>query len=199
MIESLEIHNFTCFDKLKIDFDLGVNIFIGDNGTGKTHILKLLYSVIASKAKLKDGDNLYLHHIPFNNEIIQNFMAHWKDLLRKSILMENQSNIIKLEFKISEKKSFCVSFDVLKSRGSGNIVECNLNGVYIPAKDMLANAPYFLSLYEDYKIHFEKVYRDILLKANSAPSEKLNNKQKSLIFIKNRALKYNFLGKKCQS
>ena len=41
MIEKIEIKNFTAFDELKIDFVPGVNLFIGENGTGKTHILKL--------------------------------------------------------------------------------------------------------------------------------------------------------------
>ncbi len=37
--------------------------------------------------------------------------------------------------------------------------------VYIPVKEMLANAPGFLSLYKSRYIHFEEIYADILIKA----------------------------------
>jgi len=37
--------------------------------------------------------------------------------------------------------------------------------VYIPVKEMLANAPGFISLYNAHDIHFEEVYADIIYKA----------------------------------
>lgn len=43
-IRHLELENVTVFDKIEIAFDEGINIFIGENGTGKTHILKILYA-----------------------------------------------------------------------------------------------------------------------------------------------------------
>lgn len=43
-INRLEIKNFTVFDDIEMDFSSGVNIFIGENGTGKTHLLKCIYA-----------------------------------------------------------------------------------------------------------------------------------------------------------
>ena len=42
-------------------------------------------------------------------------------------------------------------------------------GIYVPAKEMLANAPGFLSLYAAREVHFEEVYRDILRRAYLPP------------------------------
>ncbi|MEK7257758.1 MAG: AAA family ATPase, partial [Bacteroidota bacterium] len=42
-IKRLELENFTCFGKVGMDFSPGINVFIGENGTGKTHLLKVLY------------------------------------------------------------------------------------------------------------------------------------------------------------
>ena len=161
MIESIHIENFTCFEDLKIDFVDGVNIFIGDNGTGKTHILKWLYSVIVSKTKLNNSKNYQLSYKPFENEVIKIFKVYGDDLLRKSKTKKNQSKIIKGSIKISGVEPFIHEFDTSTYKGKGNIIPCNINGVYIPAKDMLANAPYFLSTFDKYDIHFEKVYSDI--------------------------------------
>ncbi|WP_406546605.1 AAA family ATPase [Succinimonas sp.] len=44
IIKRIKLENFTVFTNVKIDFDHGINIFIGENGTGKTHLLKVLYS-----------------------------------------------------------------------------------------------------------------------------------------------------------
>ena len=43
-ITQIKLENFTVFKNAEINFDKGINIFIGENGTGKTHIMKLLYS-----------------------------------------------------------------------------------------------------------------------------------------------------------
>ena len=44
-IESIKLENFTVFENIECEFVPGINIFIGENGTGKTHILKALYAL----------------------------------------------------------------------------------------------------------------------------------------------------------
>ena len=44
-----------------------------------------------------------------------------------------------------------------------------VSSVYIPVKEMLANAPGFRSLYAERSIHFEEIYRDILDRAYLPP------------------------------
>jgi ABC-type transport system involved in cytochrome c biogenesis ATPase subunit len=43
MIAGVEIDNFTAFGSLQLSLSPRVNIFIGSNGTGKTHLLKAIY------------------------------------------------------------------------------------------------------------------------------------------------------------
>ena len=52
-----------------------------------------------------------------------------------------------------------------KTRRSRTWIEEPLESVYIPVKEMLANAPGFRSLYAAREIHFEEVYADILDRA----------------------------------
>ena len=40
----IKMLNFTVFDKLELELSKGINVFVGVNGTGKTHIMKVLYS-----------------------------------------------------------------------------------------------------------------------------------------------------------
>lgn len=43
MIQKLQLRNFTAFRQADLTFSSGLNVFIGENGTGKTHLLKLGY------------------------------------------------------------------------------------------------------------------------------------------------------------
>ena len=43
-IGKLSLKNVTVFDELSLSFSPGINVFIGPNGVGKTHVLKILYS-----------------------------------------------------------------------------------------------------------------------------------------------------------
>lgn len=45
MISQLHLHRFTAFDELSIDFSPKINIIIGENGTGKTQLLKAAYAL----------------------------------------------------------------------------------------------------------------------------------------------------------
>ena len=43
MLKSLQLRNFTVFPSAHFDFSPGINAFVGENGTGKTHLLKVAY------------------------------------------------------------------------------------------------------------------------------------------------------------
>lgn len=53
MINQLQLKNFTAFTELAIDFSPRINIIIGENGTGKTQLLKAARS--ASRAHCIQG------------------------------------------------------------------------------------------------------------------------------------------------
>ena len=50
MIHSLTARNFTVLPENTLNFSAGINVIFGENGTGKTHLLKLLYALSAGDA-----------------------------------------------------------------------------------------------------------------------------------------------------
>ena len=63
MIDRLELNNFTAFNALALDFSPKINVIIGENGTGKTHLLKAAYGLCAGAPLFKNkpdtsGDEL---------------------------------------------------------------------------------------------------------------------------------------------
>lgn len=43
-ITRLKLERFTAFESLDVGFSPNVNIFLGTNGTGKTHLMKVVYA-----------------------------------------------------------------------------------------------------------------------------------------------------------
>src|SRR4051812_18390748 len=50
MLQSLHLTNFTVFPDADLKFGKNLNIFVGENGAGKTHILKAAYSILSVMA-----------------------------------------------------------------------------------------------------------------------------------------------------
>lgn len=63
LLKRLEAENFTVFKDLKVDFSNGINIFIGENGTGKTHLMKILYAATQAAR----------HDVSFTNKLVRLF------------------------------------------------------------------------------------------------------------------------------
>ena len=47
-VDSLTLKDFTVFSDANFEFSPGLNVLIGANGTGKSHVLKVLYSITRS-------------------------------------------------------------------------------------------------------------------------------------------------------
>jgi energy-coupling factor transporter ATP-binding protein EcfA2 len=71
MIDQLHLERFTAFDDLTIDFSPKINIIIGENGTGKTQLLKAVYAMCSAEANdLSDADALH----KLTNKFVRLFM-----------------------------------------------------------------------------------------------------------------------------
>ena len=40
----VRLKNFTAFDELDLELSPGINVLVGANGTGKTHLMKVCYA-----------------------------------------------------------------------------------------------------------------------------------------------------------
>ena len=74
-VKKLEVKNFTCFKDLKFDFE-NINVIIGENGVGKTHLLKLLFTHLkaisdienySSELQEKIEDTFFIENIKILN------------------------------------------------------------------------------------------------------------------------------------
>lgn len=164
-IEKLSVVNFTAFENLRLDFHPGMNVLIGDNGTGKTHLMKLLYSLCSvttpsGKSGKKVMDKLVSVFLPSGNQAQR--------------LINRQPGRRSCEIAaVRDGVELSVRFNSLwKETGQEEItglepwLSRHIESVYIPVKEMLANAPGFTALYDRLELHFEEVYKDIVALAS---------------------------------
>ncbi|MGB9498708.1 MAG: AAA family ATPase [Dissulfuribacterales bacterium] len=176
MIERIEIKDFTVFDELKTDFVPGVNLFIGANGTGKTHLLKLMYTFQSS------GISSGLYKDPSNKlvTVFRPYKLSVKRLIRRGKGFKKEASCsmikdgVKLLCTITEKGAD-INADIQYIKPD--------KAVYIPVKEMLANAPGFRSLYKERHVHFGEVYLDIIDKAFLPPLKNIQKGQQDILKI----------------
>ena len=73
----IRLERFTAFEHLDLNLSPGINVFIGANGTGKTHLLKVAYSacdfnVIESEIIMPERhfrEKLTRVFLPYRNDI----------------------------------------------------------------------------------------------------------------------------------
>jgi len=160
-LTGLSVKNFTAFSELELEFCPGVNVFIGANSTGKTHLLRLMYSAF-------DVDQWTF---TWQQKLAEVFLPYKGEIGR---LVRRGKSAAELELRtIHLKTGVSISRDqehpMISRPAESPWYDRRVNCVYIPAKEMLANAPGFLSLHAQREIHFEGVYVDILLRAYAPP------------------------------
>lgn len=157
MIEQLKIQKFTAFSDITLDFCPGINVFVGDNGTGKTHIIKLLYSILSAlRGGVRISDKIAKVFLPKEMRIGRLVKRKNKSTSAAINLLYNGKNLA-LSFSNHTKDNLEITNNINPSEIG--------ESVYIPVKEMLSNAPGFRSLYNAREIHFEEVYADIVDKA----------------------------------
>ena len=163
MINRLELKNFTAFDELTMDFSPGVNLIIGENGTGKTHILKLLYAILSSlKEDKKISEKLISMFLPKDDRIGRLVRRKKGSSECKVKVAGNHQNYCSFRFSNHTKKE--MSIPSMKW-----MLDDIQSTVFIPVKEMLSHSPGFLSLYREREIHFDETYPDIISKALCLP------------------------------
>ncbi len=166
MLKKIKFQKFTAFEKLDMEVSPGVNILIGENGTGKTHILKGAYAACdVAKREGNFAEKINNVFYPYDKQI-------GRLVKRSSVSSRGSLAVVR---KTRDGKNLTLRLSISnhttkpeKARVSGSPRLWNENPIesaYIPVKDMMANAPGFRSLYEDREIHFEEIYADIVRKA----------------------------------
>lgn len=150
-ISNIKIKNFTVFDDIDIDFSSKMNVIIGDNGTGKTHLIKLMNMLV--RPEFQKESNII--HDYFKNIAKKDFLKCYNN--------EHSFAFIQLEYNNSFIEYTLCDTSTNYKINLENAIE--LNNVFIPAKELLTHSKGFLSIYDERYIPFDKAYKDLFSKS----------------------------------
>ena len=167
MISRLELINFTAFGHLNIEFSPKINIIIGENGTGKTHLLKAAYAMGIGQHLLSsdpeiDSDDLTTR---LTTEFIQIFLPlderlgklHHHGATENAVLVADHPLDGTLSVSLhNNSRNIAIRERPHHSSRTGE-------PVFIPTKEVLSFMKGFTSLYEKYELSFDKTYQDLCI------------------------------------
>lgn len=163
-IHELGIENFTLFSEFtRLTLSPQLNIFIGENSTGKTHLLKLAYSILAATVKAgqkvegKLEDNRLAQAIA--DKLIHVFRAEQLNHLVRDPQKECQIGANFSHFHHDMSFHIAPHGENLEISHAPD-AKLTVKPIFLPTHDLLMIYPNFVSVYENYYLEFEETWRD---------------------------------------
>lgn len=165
MLRSLELANFTVFEHADLRFSRHLNVLIGDNGTGKTHLLKLPYSVMTATTEVgvfavgrptkailqrRIADKLVAVMRPESLGRLARRRGRRRTAVRLGFA--DPADDVRFSFAAQSKSEVVV--EAPPSRWLGQAP------AFLPTRELLSIYPGFAALYDGHHVEFEETWRD---------------------------------------
>ena len=158
-LTAVKLEKFTAFENLEVQFSPGINVLVGANGTGKTHLMKVAYAACdITRTNQNFAEKLGQVFLPSENALGRLVKRQRGKAACRVKVTRDKLNIL-ASFHSHAKTP---STKVVQLRGIRKWNSQPIKSVYIPVKEMLANAPGFQASYAARELHFEAIYNDIL-------------------------------------
>lgn len=160
-ITSLTIHDFTAFHSAELHFSKGINVLIGENATGKTHLLKIIYALV--KSLLGEKNTL---PFPALSTIFrpEQSVAELIRAAKKEQSNKRSTIILNNGYTLEIANDGTVTFSI---HAKGTLIDRPV--LFIPSREILSIYPGFLSAYQLREIPYDETYFDLALALNAAP------------------------------
>jgi energy-coupling factor transporter ATP-binding protein EcfA2 len=179
-LRSLHAAGFTVFEDETFEFSDGLNVIIGENGTGKTHLLKLAYAATKALYPEKAGRPLVDEELPVtvSRKLDNVFLPDQLGRLCRRTGPGRSSAQVELEFGKpngdSEKSVFSLSSEkkLVAVTGRPKQLPNSPEGgpIYLPPREVISLVPEFVEDYRKTKIRFEETYFDLALNLLGSPT-----------------------------
>lgn len=169
MLESFTLENCGPLQSLQWQPCPGFNVVIGENDTGKTLLLKALYTAVRSVEEYGRGSDSRTYRQVLDNKLT------WAFQLKKigDLVSKGEGHKLRLEANIDGRKIF-FSFGQSAEKGVGEALEPEssreANSIYLPAKEVLSLEAIIRQSREiDKQFGFDDTYYDLVQAVNKPP------------------------------
>lgn len=167
MLTNLSIKNLTVFPDADLQFSKQLNVIVGENGTGKTHLLKIAYSSLATsweegRRPTSSPPTKTVMQTRLADKLVNVFRPESLGRLARRKQGRERCDI-KLKF---TNRDFDFSFSFATNSRTEVLLEevpeqwLDAASVYLPTRELLTIFPNFVSVYEGHYLEFEETWRD---------------------------------------
>lgn len=154
------------FEDAKIDWSKNINIICGENNTGKTTLLKVMYSVLKPLGKdYQEAATKDMEEKIFVSKLQGVFRP---DNMKIGRLVSRKQGSNRTDFTVilDKERELNIGFGN-RQENHADIETKNMDPIekydviYIPTKEMISTTEHFATLYEEYHIDYEEMYYDL--------------------------------------
>jgi hypothetical protein len=170
----LTIHRFTVFEDASFELGRWVNVFIGENGTGKSHVLKLLYALSESVRRFIQGDTVGVTSSQggtldaivtemllgvFRPESLGRLVRRGRGRRSALIVLDVEGGSLEVKLSSLGKVTARLTAD-LPAPG---------RAIFLPPREVLTLFPGFVSAYTKRELDFDRTYYDLCVALDAKP------------------------------
>ncbi|WP_419778354.1 AAA family ATPase [Maridesulfovibrio sp.] len=176
MLKNLTLTNFTAFSKAELNFSKGINVIIGRNGVGKSHLLRAGYAALStvyegSKIPTEQVEN---QNLTFPLKILNVFKVLGASSLIRKSQGSTQKAKIELQATDCEDNPYLYKMDIKpgnKMHEASSIPKFkkHIQPVYITPKEIISIYPGLIQAIEDRELSFDDTYYDLAKALGRSP------------------------------
>jgi hypothetical protein len=156
-IRSAAFHDFGPFADAELPCVEGLNVFMGENGTGKSHAMKAVYAVLETMRNSRVGKVKAIA-----NALETKLAAVFRpddDAVSRLVRRRQGKASARISVKNVKGAQFAAT---ISARGDVSATKPwgPLRSVFLPTREILSIYPGFVSLYRDREISFDETYYD---------------------------------------
>ena len=173
MLKSATFSNFTSIPSDEWEFSPGLNVIVGENGLGKSHVLKALYSILSSlkpaSGQVSGTEPERIGKSQLEKAIAEELIGNMRpDSLGRLVKRKQGRNRAEVSVNFKDQGLNTIFGFATNSKTQVDITKLpafalDKPPVFIPTRELITLCPWFVSLFDSYSVPFEKTWRDTVL------------------------------------
>lgn len=172
ILKSASLRNFGLFSDETLEFSPGINVFIGRNGCGKSHLIKLLYTLV-KECGTTPGNSSVLESEKLENRLARKLAGVFRpedDRIGRLVQRGRGQRSAKVgaEFSDGTKCGFKLgSLDNKISEAKSNVGILQ-EAAFLPSREVLALFEGFIAAYQKRELSFDETFYDICVSLSAS-------------------------------
>jgi len=162
-IRALRASSFGAFAHVDLEFASGLNVIVGDNGAGKSQLLKVLYACTATLEESRDGA---LSKTTLSRTLASKLVGTFKpESLGRLANRQRGRARAEVRLKLGGLKEHLAFSFATNSRSEVVVASAPTRSledtpVFLPSRELLSIYPGFVSMYNERLLEFDETWKD---------------------------------------